>query len=275
MKKIMCLALVCIIAISMVSCYFDYDGDYPELYTVAVNNVFGVDGYKSNGEVSYDPDIVVVETDDYGRVLFIYSEYDPNGSAGDWGVAFVIMQKHEDDYVYYYQDACYTPYCGGIEVYAIRQYDDIKDNVDTKMLEELKKNNDWNKPFDKTKCVRAKVNAEMPEGKTGLRDYDFDEVVIPYAKAHGYTGTDNSHSRKATFCNADKYGRELYYVYASTGDKNEEESNIYGYYHYAVIVNPDGSFPEGCVVEITGNSFESYEVVKNLKETCDWNQPIE
>lgn len=69
------LCLVIVVFLSLSSCgYSKYRGEQVDLYTVAVNNIFGVSGYISNGEVSYDPGITVIETDPYGRVLFFYNE---------------------------------------------------------------------------------------------------------------------------------------------------------------------------------------------------------
>mgnify|MGYP006967403959 CR=1 FL=1 len=90
-----------------------YRGEHRDLYTVAVHNIFAIYGYESNGEVSYDPDIQIIETDDYGRVLFFYSErYDGyTGDGVDYGMAVVIMQSSRDGYVWYYRDRCYMPCC--------------------------------------------------------------------------------------------------------------------------------------------------------------------
>ena len=56
--------------------FLDYAGKDRDLYTAAVANVFGAYGNISNGEVCYSPVMTVIETDDYGRKLYFYSEYD-------------------------------------------------------------------------------------------------------------------------------------------------------------------------------------------------------
>ena len=64
--SIICLFL-CILAVPLTfsSCsYRGYRGDHADLYTVAVNNVFGISGHTGNGEISYDPAIDILETDD-------------------------------------------------------------------------------------------------------------------------------------------------------------------------------------------------------------------
>ena len=67
-----------------------YTGDYPELFSVATHSIlgaYGVDGHQ--------PGITVLEEDNYGRVLFEYSE-------GNLLPSRLIMQKVEDDYAYFY-----------------------------------------------------------------------------------------------------------------------------------------------------------------------------
>ena len=78
-KTACCFFAFCIIVLLISSCgflnYSGYSGEHTDMYAVAVNNIFGVQGHISNGEVIYDPEIHIVETDNYGRTLFFYSEY--------------------------------------------------------------------------------------------------------------------------------------------------------------------------------------------------------
>ena len=109
-KTACCFFAVCIIAFLSSSCgllnYSGYSGEHTDLYAVAVNNIFGVQGYLSNGEAVYDPEIHIVETDNYGRTLFFYSEYyDALDSQINYGMAFVVMQYSKDGYAYYYDFA--------------------------------------------------------------------------------------------------------------------------------------------------------------------------
>ena len=68
-----------------------YGGDYPELLSVAMNSVLGV-----GSDIGWHwPDITILEEDDYGRILFEYSE-------GSFFRSRLIMQKVEDGYAYFY-----------------------------------------------------------------------------------------------------------------------------------------------------------------------------
>ena len=80
-----------------------------------------------------------IEQDQYGRTMYLYSEYNTQGEAED--SVLIIYQKFDDDYVYYYEDICYT-----------LSYDSEE------AQETLKLANDWNQPLDEAKMSRRKVN---------------------------------------------------------------------------------------------------------------------
>ncbi len=249
--------------------YGGYRGDYTDMYSVAVNNIFGCRGYLSNGEVTFDPDIHIVETDDYGRTLFFYSEY-YNDSAEpqlDYGMAFVVMQKSENGYAYYYQDKCYVPYFG-----TTSNLETISQKIDIAELEQLKESNDWNKEIDNEKCEKVKIRNKKPEGKLVRLDYDFNRVIYPYEVKNGYTGEDRYIYKTAIFCETDSYGRELYYVYVIKKNKTDSGENEFGFYDYAIIFNSDGTCPENGIIKIL-NVEDSFALINELKQNNNWNCP--
>ena len=245
---------------------FEYRGEHNDLYTVAVNNGFGIFGYESNGEALYDPVIEVIETDDYGRTLFFYSEYRDYSSDPqiDYGMAFVIMQKAENGFVYYYQDDCYLPYFD-----TNCEYETAMKKVNTAWLDALKKRNDWNQVPDESKCTKMPLAERKPEGNVDMKSYDFDVSIYPYAKANGYNGTDQGICHYFLYCNADSTGKELYYVYGISRDDDGNGGTKHSYYTYAVIVNPDKTISKNAIVEIKDPS-DSHQLIKELKELNDW-----
>lgn len=271
-RRVMVLCLVLSMLIpQLCSCFAltKYRGNRVDLYTVAVNNMFAIEGYVSNGEVIYDPVIEVIETDDYGRVLFFYDEYydDSIQPSVSYGMAFAIMQKAEDGYVYFYQDDCYVPYFDVVD-----EFDEVMKRVDPAVLEALKARNDWNCELDASKYTKAQISNKKPEGKIRMRDYEFDEVVYSYAKANGYEGKDTSISRSFEYCNSDLYGRELYFVFGMSSDDDGQGGTVYARYTYAVIVSPGKKFSDNPIVEISDPT-ESYEKIRRLKQQNHWNQP--
>ena len=268
MKKAAAVVLIFVMLISLVGCRFSYGGEHEDLYTVGVYNIFGSTGYRSNGEVHFDPDIEVVETDSYGRVLFFYDE----GAYNPLGCALVVMQKAVAGFVYYYQDICHIPY-----VSADRRADVVYSEVFTAgQIEALKEVNDWEKPFNAEKCTRTAVVDRKQQGTLGLEEEDFEKYIQEYAKTVGYKGDDNIF-RYFEYVNTDKYGREIYYVYGVGRDVKGEgvsPSSEHQYFTLAMIFNPDKTCPISNICEVTEDA-ANYERVKKLKLDCGWDEPWE
>ena len=255
--------LIAIIAILIHACsYHGYDGDHPDLYTVAVNNVFGIDGKYSNGEVTKNPRIEVIETDDYGRTLFFYNEL--YGTQIEYGMAFVISQKTEDGFVYYYQDDCYLPYFD-----SEHDLDVIMENIDRGVIEMLKERNDWNMELNESKCTKSEFTKEKPKGKVDTFSIEHDKKIEEYAKANGVDESATVNSSYFKFCNSDYEGKELFYVSGNIMKTDENGKTISESFVYAVIFGADGNIVENGIVEIK-NPRTSHELIKTLKEQTGW-----
>lgn len=270
MKKILAISLLFVMLILLTGCIYRYRGEHNDLYSVAINNIFGANGYRTNGEAVYDPYIEILETDDYGRILFLYDE----GYRNQFGTALLIMQKRENDCVYYYQDICYIPLIFPDDAYKEDKFS-YQNYYSEKQITALKDLNDWNKPLNFDKCTSS-VMAERKskEGKLDLQEKDFEKAISTYAKKNGYKGDDNLY-RYSIYCNTDKYGREIYYVYGIGRDVKGEgvsPNSVQKYYDFALIFNPDKSCPIDNICEITDLN-EYYKEVTALKENCGWNTP--
>lgn len=190
-------------------------------------------------------------------------------------MAFVIMQKNESGYVYYYQDVCYVPFYDDSDYsYHGRNNDDSLRAVELSASEiaSLKEKNDWNDELDLDKCTKTKICDKMPEGRIKVKSWTLDAVIYPYAKAHGYQGSDMRQCRIIKFCNRDKTGKELYYVYCMTADNDASGKTVYGNYVYAVIVDTEHKVPlvrDGAIVEIK-DPRTYHETIQKLKEQNDW-----
>lgn len=261
----------CTIVFLISSCgflnYSGYSGEHTDMYSVAVNNVFGVQGHLSNGEVLYDPEIHIVETDNYGRTLFFYSEYYDSAidSQIDYGMAFVVMQYSKDGYAYYYADECYIPYYD-----TTSDWNSISKQIEDDYFAQLKEANDWNCELNEEKCVKIKVTNKKANGRNHLRHYEFDEIIYPYEVKNGYNGEDDSFHKYSIYCEADSYGRELYYVYGMTMNTLKNGENEFGYYVYAIILNADGTCSDNGIVRIPTPE-DSFTIIKELKLNNNWN----
>lgn len=269
-RRVSCIILVSIMLFSITAClkFTDYDGEFIDLYSVAVNNVFGTTGYIDDGEITHDPRIHIIETDDYGRVLYFYNEYDMyawDPSKIDYGMAFVVMQKSQRGYAYYYPDKCYTMYFDTTD-----DWETIADNVDTEMLELLKEANDWNQEFNIEKCAKVPISDKKPEGKLQLRDSQFDRILYSYERKNGYTGAAEELYRYSYYCERDSFGRELHYVYGLTKNKYDNDEIDWGGCEYAIIIEANGRCQENGIVKIL-NVEDTPALINELKQNTKWN----
>lgn len=275
MKKVISIILLCVTVLSLTGCIYRYRGEHMDLYSVAINNVFGANGSRSNGEASYNPYIEIIETDNYGRVLFLYDE----GYRSEYGTAIIVMQKSDENFVYYYQDICYTPVILTKEDYWRNGDEGItyKEMFTQEEIELLKEANDWNKPFNQEKFTKAAiVNKKNDKGNLGIKSTDFDKAITSYVKTTDYKGNDtNAIYNYSIYCNTDKYGRELHYVYGVGSDVKGEgvsRDSEHRYFEFAIIFNPDKSCSIENIHEIT-DADNCYVEVRNLKEKCGWDTP--
>lgn len=281
MKKILlrasslCLILV-IFLTSLSGCIINkkYKGPYPELCSVAWANLVDVRGYWSEGELSGNPDVEVIETDSYGRVLFSYSERKdyPDGKGGyKEGIYLLVMQSKDADAVRYYPEDCYR----FVKVERVEYRE--KYTVDPEVIDELKLFNDWEKPIDNSKCDSTEIVNEKPEGniKNGENDAFLEEIIRGYYTRSGrYIHPKNSgFVSSSAFVTSDDYGREMYTVYSRFEEFTDKCETQY-LYRFILIFMPDGSCNEDTVVMLNDADCSQSEV-KRIKELNNWNKPIE
>lgn len=244
---------------------YKYEGEHPDLYTVAVNNVFGARGYMSNGESVYDPDIEVIEKDSYGRILFFYDEH------FSFGTALVIMQAYDENKVSYYLDHCYHPYTYSEDSPYDATYRDL---FTEKEISDLKELNDWNKPINGEKCTSSSIVSCKGDGKLGLDEDDFEKVLRSYADTLNYLGNDSLY-RYHIYCGKDSCGREIYYVWGVGRDTLGEgvsPDSTTQYFELALIFEADGSCPLTNLYEITEET-DLHTDILAFKERVGWNKP--
>ncbi len=281
MKKIV--RFICVIILSTValcgttSCKpYRYKGSHIELFTVATNNLFGSEGYRVFEFADFHPFIDILETDDYGRTLFFFTEDTGELNVTDgnaFGTAIFIMQKSDDEFVYYYQDDCYIPHQMPKGLTSIPE--DYRDELPKEEIATLKQRNDWNREINFDKCTKAVISDKDLSGS--LEASKCEPIIKAYAKQNGYNG-DDTLFRYGIFCNADLYGRELYYVYCIGTDvlgAGISPTSKTQDYEFAVIFKPDNSCSLDTICEVSSDSTDYYEKIMELKRTAHWNQPFE
>ena len=257
-SKMMFIGLFLIITLLLNGCtepiYFTYSKDYSgfNLHQIAVYNVPG-------GEVPVSL-VEEIEKDTYGRILFSYTVEDDFYPIS----AYVICQKSDDDFVYYYEDYC---------VVAAKTFSGISEN----QLSDLKLQNDWEKPFSEEKCVRKTVLKQ----KMAARDYNnvegfelgksakFRNKINEVFKENGWITSDNNFSFICYYAGKDLDGRVLYYVktYIESDSEKQDYSNRQ---YYAIILGKDCSYNENACIAIS-DFYNCIEDIRRLKEGTDWN----
>lgn len=240
MKKLFaCLLNLCII-LSLVSCnpfspYITHNTPY---YTIVLNSILEYTGDDKD-------EIRVIETDSQGRVLFnfetwsFYSQYD----------YLVICQKYDDEMVYYYSEDCFL-------------MKKSKKEFTSEDYDYLKRLNDWDKELDSEKMVSAKIQDTYPpkweEGRL-----DSISVIQEYC----------NYSPKIINVIFDDYGRQLHYL-CDFDIKTCEASYYNECLHYSVLFDADGSYDSEEDVLVIEDFEESLSDIRQLKESNNWNKPV-
>ena len=226
-----------------------YTGEYPELYSVAINSLLGAEGYFIS-EVWFDSRILPLEEDAHGRRIFLYFE---NAQISSYSL--LISQKSDDKYVYFYPDYNFISIVKEVEdtdLIATSEKDFLLEDV-----EELKIKNDWDKELDLEKCVKVEIVREKAMGPISIKN-----LQEPYEKALGEDAY--SYKYNTSFFIMDDYGRSMYLGIGTWGSDR----------FVVMIFQPDGTYEEkGYFMDIE-DAQKYQDQLKAFKEANDWNKPI-
>ena len=243
MKKIIA-SLMLVITFLLSSCArlftnIDYLGEHKDLYTVAINSLLWNTGASSGADFKCDSDIHIIETDNFGRVLFQYTE-----TAYTDDVAFsslLIMQSSDEEQVYYYEDFNFIskekPY-----------YSYDRPNFDINDIESLKRLNDWNKELNLEKCVRKNITntkSTPPIEKSKLK-----EICSSY---------DGDFSRHTDFLTEDSYGRFICYSFFYAIDRSKK--------YIVILFQKDLSYS----IFIPDSIYDYQSQLSEFKKQNNWN----
>ena len=258
MKKISIVLLIIICLPVFFGCFFNrenpypYRGEYKELYTAAIYSIPDAEGYTHHGEGAYRSDIYIWEQDDYGRALFSYCEDYSNQI-----FALIICQNYDDTNVYFYPEINYKLILIESEYYYEGASDDhLKTKTEgfyQESKDELKAENDWNKPLDKSKCVSYPITDHKVIDKNtySLSDAKANEILNAYTETLNFVNPDASSYRYGSILQVDAEGRILHEIYGSHTHFDKLEWNKwdpYGrdftYYNMIlwVITDKDGNY---------------------------------
>ena len=184
---------------------FEYSGRYPEFYTAAIYAVPGIRGYISGHILGgQQPRISVVNWDNHGRMMIFYDEESPLIRGG----AFVVIQKVDGDYVYFY------PFYNHI-VWPARGVEGL-----SQALGELGEVNSFEQELsDDSEFVRVRITRTIESGPISdnrfVQAYRevFPELTLYLNQIRG----------SGVFLRTDCYRRSLYFAVGGTGEQGKNE----------------------------------------------------
>lgn len=228
-KYILCILLIFIVLFS--SCGYRM-GD---TYAMAATTFFAVPSAGVLDLKTVDDMLEKIDRDEYGRVLFLYRGYCE--LIKEETEILIIYQKYDDDYVYYYEDICYT--------FAIPSSETI--NI-------IKERNDWGIPLDESKMSRRQVRVTLGGRLRPMSDLKEWKIKQTLSKELGV----DIHSISIDDVSPSK--QEAYFVAL----KNANGSLYYAYY---TIVDPSYQ-----IRTMKIDSFEDFlQKLRPFKQECGWH----
>ncbi len=236
MKKITAFILILAVAFTLASC----------------SNLSGCEGIVLGSYIPCFGDVDVrgistepLEEDDYGRILYAYRT--PFKDIYPFfATAVIIMQKFENDQVYFYEDSFFFIYD-----YPVNNLSEI--DVDSQKINELKVLNDWGEPLDESKMskrtVTVRPNFSIEKERPELSEHQMTHLEANVRAEIGHDEFD------MWFRDYDNESRELYFVNAGEGE------------YYFVIVS---SCEYYSLVKID-DIFDYLGQLSELKRSSGWN----
>lgn len=260
-KAIIILLVLILSTLMTTGCiYTGYKGDYPELCSVAWANLITSRGHSSNGEALFDPNLSILETDSFGRVLFSYSEDRITATH------LLIMQKSDGERAYYYPEDCF--------IFAESEGELTEIDLTSDAVALFKELNDWNLPLNEAKCDSTEIIRKKSEGKIKPSDAELENIAEEFYRSSGrYVHPKNlSFVNYSNYVTSDDYGRELHLI-ATDFTEYYDKSEITYYYDLLAVIMPDGSCDVSTVV-LMEDIENPQEVIKKIKSDNGWNTPF-
>ena len=260
------LAIVIIFGVS--GCWNrNYRGDYPELFTVAMNSLLGATGLTLH--MRPDPMITIMEEDNYGRVLFLYAE---GGEVNT--LSLLISQKSDDRHVYFYPHYNFISFETFEEMsFWVGPSRELRlDRFHPEVIEkigELKEVNDWNQELNLDIAVRARIVLRNEDGPVRNR-----RLIEAYNTTFGDDAARHP-IYNTVFLTTDDYGRSVYLGTSKYLREEYEDLRTSRQRHVVMFFQPDGTFDEvkGVMELVDTQNYQT--ALREFKELNGWNQPFE
>lgn len=252
--------IICLIS---VLCACDKQNEYysndVDLHAIAINSLLGSFTHESDK-------VQVVETNNFGRKLFLFESNTYNSSdKGNRILAVLISQKTNDDKAYFYDNVNYL-YCPLPKSYTFEEFENqtekiVNDSFTDEQISSLKKANDWDKPLDTAKFFEIKVDSFK-------RD-----TVSKYKREKAFLLVGSEEKFKDCVMEAltrDKNGKSIYFVRTShpTNDNDKYKVII----TYAFMFDKNGNVDSSKGIMEIKDVWNYQEQLASFKAANDWNK---
>ena len=222
MKRLILVLLLCLTIVLFASC-----SERSEFFDLAICGSYAVPGMYCDNLKGNSVSCTVIERDSYGRILFEYKTKSRITMQEE--KAYVICQKYDSDYVYFYEDEGYS----------------FANDYDNDIMN-LKENNDWNKQFNEAKMSRRSnkttFDLQIAEG-TNL---ELSEIMELCARK---LQVDSSEIELCGFVDRDSSGKELLLI-----SKSNNQSQM-----YFALFNIDNTV---AILEISNHTVSKSQLAK-------------
>ena len=201
------------------------------------------------GGRSYDKHVIegkIIETDEYGRICFSFE-------TGGLLTGICIMQKYDEEYVYYYDNVSYLT-----SVWT-RRYSEEEWIT-------FKEQNDWNQPIDEEKMIKREM---VKSNLSPNRESSIDLEAVK--EAFYQTMNENGYIFGTGYFDYSQTGQEIFLVERYERTKKEDDPYYYEVFDYhLMILNADGSYdPENYLIKIDDLS-QSNAPLAEIKARNGW-----
>jgi len=262
-KIVLALTLMLSVSSCLSGCRTDEDREFDAFIEQVLDCLLGV-------EANRLATFITIETDSYGRILYWYSGetaltakkklYGNN----EYLWAVFIQQKSDGLNVYYYPDISFIvkplPKYGSWLVDNDEFLDRTYRKLQNEEIDEWKELNDWNKPFDESKCTKKRLTNE-DYGKRRNKVFEtfrrrvFDENFSNFFPKFEYF---------FLYATSDEFGRHIYFCRTVDDDNNYTNS-------YVVMFFPDNTY----VIQEIFDIWNYQEELRIFKNNNNWNKSIQ
>lgn len=258
MKRALAFILAALMLLSFAGCHPPAGGSRPDLFVVATHSLLGVWG-------SGLEDTMILEEDDFGRVMFAYLGRTRTSDNHDtpFNILAVVVAQRPGRGVFarhsYFYDGVNVIFCE-VEVqpegyqlpYAhhFLNEDFVMEHFFEEQLEQLKAENSWNEELNRDKFFRVRV-------ARGNKSRHMTNVFVE--------------TQREAFWDASSLGRALSHAHLGsiplTMDKNGNV--IYFWERWIFMFDSDGELIEGAVMELT-DLWDYRDELREFKEANGW-----